>query len=106
MEKVTYAWKNKISLTMIYADSVSFFTSIDDRIQKYSSMFGFPWTNPWVNFSRVYKKMSALLWLRVYNHDFGLYLVQLHKVCLDIPDALLTICFRHVSCDMQISQIS
>ena len=50
--------------------------------------------------------MSALLWLRVYNHDFGLYLVQLHKVCLDIPDALLTICFRHVSCDMQFSQIS
>ena len=43
MEKVTYASKNKISLTMIYADSVSFFTSIDDRIQKYSSMFGFPW---------------------------------------------------------------
>ena len=57
-------------------------------------------------FSMVYKKMSALLWLRVYNHDFGLYLVQLHKVCLDIPDALLAICFRHVSCDMQISQIS
>ena len=57
-------------------------------------------------FSVVYKKMSALLWLRVYNHDFGLYLVQLHKVCLDIPDALLTIRFRHVSCDMQISQIS
>ena len=50
--------------------------------------------------------MSTLLWLRVYNHDFGLYLVQLHKVCLDIPDALLTIRFRHVSCDMQISQIS
>ena len=49
MEKVTYAWKNKISLTMIYADSVSLFISIDDRIQKYSSMFGFPWTNSWVN---------------------------------------------------------
>ena len=45
MEKATYAWKNKISLAMIYADSVSFFTSIDDRIQKYSSMFGFPWVN-------------------------------------------------------------
>ena len=38
--------------------------------------------------------MSALLWL----------IVQLHKVCLDIPDALLNICFTHVSCDMQISQ--
>ena len=23
-------------------------------------------------FSMVYKKMSALIWLRVYNHDFGL----------------------------------
>ena len=31
--------------TMIHADSVSFLTS-EDRIQKHSSMFGFPWTNP------------------------------------------------------------
>ena len=65
MEKVTYAWKNKISLTMIYADSVTFFTSIDDRIQKYWSMFGFPWTNPWVYFLWFIKKMSTLPWLRV-----------------------------------------
>ena len=50
--------------------------------------------------------MSALLLLRVYNHDVGLLLVQVHKVCLDIPDALLTICFMNVSCDVQISQIS
>ena len=35
--------------TTIHADSVSFLTSADDRIQKYSSMFGFPWTNPSVN---------------------------------------------------------
>ena len=35
--------------TIIHADSVSFFTSTDDRIQKYSSKFGFPWTNPSVN---------------------------------------------------------
>ena len=33
--------------SMIHADS--FLTSTDDRIQKYSSMFGFPWTNPSVN---------------------------------------------------------
>ena len=33
----------------IYADSVSFLTSTNDRIQKYSSMFRFPWTNPSVN---------------------------------------------------------
>ena len=42
MEKVTYAWKNKLSSTMNYADSVSFLTSIDDRIQKYLSMFASP----------------------------------------------------------------
>ena len=60
-------------LTMIHADFVSFLTSTDDRIQKYSSMFGFPWTNPSVNFQWYIKKlMSALIWLRVYNHDFGL----------------------------------
>ena len=35
--------------TMIYADSASFLTSTDDQIQEYSSMFGFPWTNPLVN---------------------------------------------------------
>ena len=57
-------------------------------------------------FSIVYKQMRTLLWLRVYNHDFGFKLVQLHKVCLDILDALLTIFFTRVSCDMQISQTS
>ena len=36
-------------LTMIHADSVSFLTSTDDRVQKYSSMFGFSWTNPSMN---------------------------------------------------------
>ena len=35
--------------TMIQADSVSFLTSADYRIQTYSSMFGFPWTNPSVH---------------------------------------------------------
>ena len=34
---------------MIHVDSVSFLTSTDDRIQKYSSIFGFSWTNPSVN---------------------------------------------------------
>ena len=38
MEKVTYVLKIKLPSTMIYADSVSFLTSTDDRIQKYSSM--------------------------------------------------------------------
>ena len=51
MEKVTYVWKIKLPSTMIYVDSVSFLTSTDDRIQKYSSMsVAFPaWTNPKVN---------------------------------------------------------
>ena len=35
--------------TMIHADSVSFLTSIDDRVQKYSSTLGFSWTNPSMN---------------------------------------------------------
>ena len=35
--------------TMIHADSWSFLTSTDDRVQKYSSMFGFFWTNPSMN---------------------------------------------------------
>ena len=34
-------------------------------------------------FSMVYKNMSALIWLKVYNHDFGLQRVQLYKVCLE-----------------------
>ena len=65
--------------TMIHADSVSFLTSTNDRIQKYSSMFGFPWTNPSLNSQQYIKKMSALVWNRVYNHDFGLLLVQLYN---------------------------
>ena len=35
--------------TVIHADSVSFLTFADDRIQKFSSMFGFPLTNPSVD---------------------------------------------------------
>ena len=39
MEKVSYVWKIKLSSTMIYADSMLFLTSTDDRIQsKYLSM--------------------------------------------------------------------
>ena len=74
MEKVTYVWKIKLPSTMIYTDSVSFLTSTDDQIQKYSSMsVAFPaWTNPKVNSLKYIKKQSVLLWLRVYNHDFGL----------------------------------
>ena len=43
-------------LTMIHADSVLFLTSTDDRIQKYSSMFGFPGTNPSLNSQQYIKK--------------------------------------------------
>ena len=37
---------------LIHADSVSFITSTDDRIQKYLSMFDFPWANPSMNSQR------------------------------------------------------
>ena len=46
--------------TMIHADSVSFLTSTNDRIQKYSSMFGFPWTNPSLNSQQYIKKWVLL----------------------------------------------
>ena len=46
MEKVTYVWKIKLSSTLIYAGSVSFLTSTDDRIQKYFvDASGFPCIN-------------------------------------------------------------
>ena len=101
MEKVTSVWKTKLPSTMIYADSVSFLTATDDRIQKYSSMsVAFPtWTNPKVNSLQYVKKMSALQWLRVYNHDF-----VTTKVCLDIPDGLLTNCFKRLSCDVSLGK--
>ena len=41
---------------MIHADSVSFLTSTDDRIQKYSLMFGFYWNKSIGEFSMLYKK--------------------------------------------------
>ena len=44
------------SLTMIHADSVSFLASTDDRVEKYSSMFGFSWAQSIDEFSMVYKK--------------------------------------------------
>ena len=45
--------------TMIHADSVSFLTSTDDRVQKYSSMFGFSWTNPSMNSQWYIKNVSS-----------------------------------------------
>ena len=44
--------------TMIHVDSVSFLmiTSIDDRIQKYSLIFGFFWNKSIGKFSMVYKE--------------------------------------------------
>ena len=52
MEMITFGKSSFPDLetsTNIHADSVSFLTSNDDRIQKYSSKFGFSWTNPLVN---------------------------------------------------------
>ena len=64
MEKVTYMFGKSSFLdletsTMIHADSVSFLTSTDDRIQKYSSLFGFSWTNPSVNSQCYIKNVSS-----------------------------------------------
>ena len=44
---------------MVHADSVSFLTSTDDRLQKYLSMFGFSWTNPSVNSQWHVKNVSS-----------------------------------------------
>ena len=40
------------------------------------------------------------MWLRAYNHDFGLFLVQLYKVCLEYSGNAFVL---RASCDMQIS---
>ena len=73
MEKGTYVWKFKLPSTMIYTESVSFLTSTNDRIsQKYCRCQWLSLDKSIGEFSIVYKKMRALLWLRVYNHDFGL----------------------------------
>ena len=39
------------------------------------------------------------MWLRAYNHDFGLYLVQLYKVYLEDSGYAFV---SRASCDMQI----
>ena len=52
------------SLTMIHADSVSFLTSTDDRVQKYSSMFGFSWANPSMNCQWYIKNVCSDMGLR------------------------------------------
>ena len=63
---------------------VPFPTSTDVWIRKYLSMSGFPWTNPSVNSQWHIKELVLFyVWLRVYNHDFGLYLVHLYKLCLE-----------------------
>ena len=44
--------------------------------------------------------MSALIWLRVYNHDLGLQLVQLYKVCLEYSGYASHFCFMQISYEM------
>ena len=59
MEKVTYVWKIKLSRPWTFDNDSGklrvILTSTDDPIQKYSSMFGFPLTNPPVNSQRYIK---------------------------------------------------
>ena len=65
MEKVNYMFGKSGFLdlepsTMIHVDSVSFLTSVDDRIQKYSLIFGFSWSKSIGEFSMVYKE--SVIW--------------------------------------------
>ena len=49
---------------MVHADAVSFLTSTDDRIQKYSSMFGFSWKNVYFLLKQV--PLSHTLFMTLY----------------------------------------
>ena len=88
MEKVTYIWKIKLSRPWTFdnvSDFVSFLTSTDSSN---SEVFVDVWLSldeSIGEFSTAYKNMSALVWRKVYNHDFALNLVRLNKVCLHIP---------------------
>ena len=84
--------------TMIHADSVSFLTSTDDRVQKYSSMFGFSWTNPSKNSQWDIKNVCSYV-ITIWTYK----LFNSTRFVLSIPDTLLTFCFTLVSRDMQIS---
>ena len=65
MEKVTYIWKNKLSrfepLTVIQTSNSVVFIVVWLSLEKSVC-----------ELSMVYKKISALIWLRVYNHNFSL----------------------------------
>ena len=88
MENVTYIWKIKLSRPWTFdnvSDFVSFLTSTDSSN---SEVFVDVWLSldeSIGEFSMAYKNMSALVWRKVYNHDFALNLVRLNKVCLHIP---------------------
>ena len=87
MEKVTYVLKIKCSWPWT-------FNNDSCRLHIISHLYW--WSNSevfvdlWLSLDKsitefpiVYKKMSALVWNRVCNHDFGLLLVQLYKFCLE-----------------------
>ena len=86
--------------TTIHADSVSFLTSTDDRVQKYSPMFGFSWTNPSINSQWYIKNVCSRSIITIW----ACKLFNSTRFVLRIPDTLLTFCFTLVSCDMQISK--
>ena len=86
--------------TMIHAHSVSFLTSTDDRIQKYSWIFGFSWTNPSVKSQWYIKK--RLLWCGLGSINTiwpctsstlqGLFWVFLIRFSLSVSRACLVTC--------------
>ena len=103
MEKVTYVWKIKLSRPWTFHNDSC-------RLRIISHLYW--WSNSevfvdvWLSldksiaeFPTVYKKMSALVCNRVYNHDFGLLLVQLYlfrvfrmRFSLSVSRACLVIC--------------
>ena len=87
----------------IHADSVSFLTSTDDRVQKYSPMFGFSWTNPSMNSQWYMKNVCSDVALKSIITIWACKLFNSKRFVLSIPDTLLTFCFMLVSCKSAIS---
>ena len=78
MEKVTYVWKIKLSRSWTF-DNGTCRLCIISHLHRWSNseVFVYVWLfleKSIGEFSMVYRRMSAsaLIWLRVYNHDFGL----------------------------------
>ena len=86
MKKVTYVWKIKLSRPWTFDNDSCRLRIISHLWRSNSKAFVDVWLSldkSIAEFPILYKKMSALVWNRVYNHDFGLLPVQLYKFCLE-----------------------